>query len=310
LNAPPADAAVTPPVTVGASLPARRYGRRLADYARLMRLHRPIGIWLLLWPMLWALWIASRGHPDVRIGTVMLLGVVVMRSAGCVINDFADRDFDPHVRRTRERPIAARRVSPLEALVLFALLLLAALWLVTRLDPLTVRMSIIGALLTVTYPFMKRIFPLPQFYLGVAFGWAVPMAFTAQRGAVSRAGWVIFFVAVLWAAIYDTLYAMVDREDDLKLGVKSSAILFGDLDRLIIGAMQLMMLFALWLVGHSLQFGRWYLAGIAAAAACFLYQQWIIRYRDPAACFRAFLSNNFAGMAIFIGILLEYWRGH
>ncbi|MGB8327805.1 MAG: 4-hydroxybenzoate octaprenyltransferase [Steroidobacteraceae bacterium] len=306
----PAATDLLPPATVQRPPSMRRYLRRLGEYARLMRLHRPIGIWLLMWPMLWALWIAARGMPDRRILVVMLLGVLVMRSAGCVVNDFADRDFDPHVRRTRERPLAARRVSPLEALVLFALLALAALWLVTRLDPLTVHMALIGALLTVSYPFMKRFFPLPQFYLGIAFGWAVPMAFSAQAGRVPRAGWVIFLGAVLWAAIYDTVYAMVDRDDDLKLGVKSSAILFGDLERLIVGAMQLMMLFALWLVGKSLQFGRWYLLGLAMMAACFVYQQWLIRGREPTACFRAFLSNNYAGMAVFIGIVLEYWRGH
>jgi len=236
----------------------------------------------------------------------MVLGVVVMRSAGCIINDFADRNVDPHVRRTRDRPLAARRVSPQEALVLFGILIALALWLVTRLDPLTIEMSFVGAALTVTYPFMKRIFSLPQFHLGLAFGWAVPMAFTAQLGVVPRAGWVIFFVAVLWATIYDTLYAMVDREDDLRIGVRSTAILFGDLDRLIIGAMQLMMVFALFLVGRSLEFGRWYLFGLAAAAALFVYQQWLIREREPSGCFRAFLNNNYTGMAIFVGIVLEY----
>jgi 4-hydroxybenzoate polyprenyltransferase len=284
----------------------RRYLRRLLDYGRLMRLDRPIGIWLLMWPMLWALWIAARGRPTERVFLVMVLGVVVMRSAGCIINDFADRNVDPHVRRTRERPLASRRVSPQEALVLFLILISLALWLVTRLDPLTIAMSCVGAALTITYPFMKRFFALPQFHLGLAFGWAVPMAFTAEVGAVPRAGWVIFCVAVLWATIYDTLYAMVDREDDLRIGVRSTAILFGDLDRLIIGAMQVLMVFALVLVGRSLEFGRWYLYGVAAAAALFAYQQWLIREREPGACFRAFLNNNYTGLAVFVGILLEY----
>ena len=236
----------------------------------------------------------------------MLLGVVVMRSAGCVINDFADRNVDLHVRRTRDRPLAARRVSPYEALLIFAILIALALVLVTRLNPFTVRLSFVGAALAVTYPFMKRVFPLPQFYLGLAFGWAVPMAFAAQMNLVPRAGWVIFCIAVLWAAIYDTLYAMVDRDDDLKIGVHSTAILFGDLDRLIVGAMQAMMLFALFIVGRSLNFGRWYLFGIAVAGLSFAYQQWLIRERNPDQCFKAFLNNNYAGMAIFIGIVLEY----
>jgi 4-hydroxybenzoate polyprenyltransferase len=303
----PAEQALLEPVPRAPALPTlRRYGRRLADFGRLMRLNRPIGIWLLMWPMLWALWIGASGHPPGRVFLVMVLGVVVMRSAGCVVNDFADRNVDPHVRRTRDRPLAARRVSPYEALVLFAMLVGLAWFLVTRLDPLTVRLSFIGAVLTITYPLMKRLIPLPQFYLGLSFGWAVPMAFTAEVGGVPRAGWVIFCVAVLWAAIYDTLYAMVDREDDLRIGVRSTAILFGDMDRLIIGAMQGMMLFALVLVGRSLQFGHWYLYGIAAAGLLFVYQQWLIRERDPADCFRAFLNNHYVGMAIFIGIVLEY----
>jgi 4-hydroxybenzoate polyprenyltransferase len=310
LSAQPSGAALARPPPPPVDLGLRRRLRHLADYGRLMRLNRPIGVWLLMWPMLWALWVASSGHPPGRIFVVMLLGAIVMCSAGCIINDFADRNVDPYVRRTRDRPLAARRVGPYEALLLFAALIVCALWLVTRLNALTVRMSFIGALLTVTYPFLKRFFPLPQFYLGLAFGWAVPMAFTAERGAVPRAGWVIFFIAILWAAIYDTLYAMVDREDDLRIGVRSSAILFGDMDRSIIGAMQVMMVFALWLVGRSLGFGHWYLGGLAIAAALFGYQQWLIRDRDPASCFRAFLNNNYAGMAIFAGIILEYSVHH
>jgi 4-hydroxybenzoate polyprenyltransferase len=284
-----------------------RLGRRLSEYALLMRLDRPVGTWLLLWPALWALWIAGAGRPQPRVLIVFVLGVVVMRAAGCVINDFADRDIDPHVRRTRDRPLAARRVTPVEALVLFVLLGALALYLVTRLDLFTVKLACIGALLTVSYPFLKRIFPMPQLYLGVSFGgWSVPMAFAAQTGALPRVAWVLYIAAVIWAATYDTIYAMVDREDDLKIGVKSSAILFADMDRFLIGVMQVMMLCALVLVGRSMHYGRWFQGGIIAAALLFAWQQWLIRAREPAACLRAFLNNQYVGLAIFLGILLEY----
>ncbi len=286
---------------------AYRLQRRVEEYALLARLHAPIGIWLLLWPALWALWIASDGRPNEKILIVFVLGVVVMRSAGCVINDFADRDIDPHVRRTRDRPLAARRVSPMEALALFGLLIAVALVLVTRLDPLTIKLALIGAALTVSYPFVKRFFPMPQLYLGISFGgWSVPMAFAAQTGALPRVAWVLYIAAVIWAAIYDTLYAMVDREDDLKIGVKSSAILFADMDRMLIAVMQAMMLFALVLVGRNMHFGRWYEAGLVGAGVLFVFQQWLIRNREPAGCLRAFLNNHYVGLCIFIGILLEH----
>ena len=284
-----------------------RLGRRVSLYARLMRLDRPVGTWLLLWPALWALWIAGAGRPAPRVLIVFVLGVIVMRAAGCVINDFADRDIDPYVRRTRDRPLAARLLSPDEALVLFALLGAAALYLVTRLDLLTVKLACIGALLTISYPFLKRFFPMPQLYLGVSFGgWSVPMAFAAQSGALPRVAWVLYIAAVIWAAIYDTMYAMVDREDDLKIGVKSSAILFADMDKLLIGVMQLMMLYALVLVGRSMHYGPWYRGGVIAAALLFVWQQWLIRRRDPAGCLRAFLNNQYVGLAVFLGILLQY----
>jgi 4-hydroxybenzoate polyprenyltransferase len=284
-----------------------RLGRRVTEYARLMRLDRPVGTWLLLWPALWALWIAGAGRPRPQVLLVFVLGVVVMRAAGCVINDFTDRNIDPHVQRTRDRPLAARRVSPIEALLLFALLLAVALYLVTRLDLLTVKLACVGALLTVSYPLIKRFFPMPQLYLGISFGgWSVPMAFAAQSGALPRVAWVLYIAAVIWASMYDTLYAMVDREDDLKIGVKSSAILFADMDRLLIGVMQAMMLGALVLVGRNLHFGRPYQAGVAAAAALFLWQQWLIRKREPAACLRAFLNNQYVGMVVFVGIQLQY----
>jgi 4-hydroxybenzoate polyprenyltransferase len=236
-----------------------------------------------------------------------VLGVFVMRAAGCVINDFADRNIDPHIRRTRDRPLAARRVSPLEALVLFALLNLIALYLVTRLDAFTVKLAVIGAALTVSYPFLKRFFPLPQLYLGISFGgWSVLMAFAAQAGALPRVAWVLYIAAVMWAAIYDTIYAMVDREDDLKIGIKSSAILFADMDKFLIGVMQLMMLGALFIAGHDMQFSDWYYAGVWGAALLFLWQQWLIRKREPGGCLRAFLNNQYVGLVIFVGILLQY----
>jgi 4-hydroxybenzoate polyprenyltransferase len=281
--------------------------RRASEYAQLMRLDRPIGTWLLLWPALWALWVAGAGRPEPKVLVVFVLGVFVMRAAGCVINDFADRDIDPHIRRTRDRPLAARRVSPLEALVLFGILNLLALYLVTRLDPFTIKLAVVGAALTVSYPFLKRFFPLPQLYLGISFGgWSVLMAFAAQSGALPRVAWVLYVAAVLWAAIYDTIYAMVDREDDLKIGVRSSAILFADMDRFLIGVMQVMMIYALTLVGHNMEFGDWYYAGVTAAAVLFLWQQWLIRRREPAGCLRAFLNNQYVGLVLFVGILLQY----
>ena len=284
-----------------------RFGRRVQEWVRLMRLDKPVGIWLLLWPELWALWIASGGRPKPHILVIFLVGTVVMRSAGCVINDFADRNVDPYVKRTKDRPLAARRISPQEALGLFGVLIAIALYLALQLDFFTLKLACIGAALTISYPFLKRFFPLPQFYLGLAFGWAVPMAYAAQAGPpLPRVAWVLFMTAVLWACVYDTLYAMVDRDDDVKIGVKSSAILFADMDRLIVGIMQAMMLFALLLVGRTMKFGHWYLAGLAAAALFFLYQQWLIREREPAKCFRAFVNNQHVGLVIFIGILLEY----
>jgi 4-hydroxybenzoate polyprenyltransferase len=283
-----------------------RLARRLQEYARLMRLNRPIGIWLLLWPTLWALWVAGNGHPDPKLLVVFVLGVTVMRSAGCIVNDFADRNVDPHVRRTRERPLAARRVTPAEALLLFAALMGVALWLATYLNAFSLRLACVGAALTVSYPFVKRFFALPQLYLALAFSWGVPMAFAALLGTVPRVAWVMFVASVIWVTIYDTLYAMVDRDDDLKIGVNSSAIVFADMDRLIVGALQLTMLLALLLMGRSLLFGDAYLAALGVAAVLFVYQQWLIRARDPDQCLRAFLNNHYVGMSIFIGILLEY----
>ncbi len=307
-------AAVTPDIPVKprpAEAPlAHRLARRASEYTRLMRLDRPVGTWLLLWPALWALWIAGAGRPNPQVLIVFVLGVFVMRAAGCVINDYADRNIDPHIRRTRDRPLAARRVSPLEALLLFAVLILIALFLVTRLDPLTIKLACVGAALTVSYPFLKRFFPMPQLYLGISFGgWSVLMGFAAQTGVLPRVAWVLYIAAVIWAAVYDTIYAMVDREDDLKIGVKSSAILFADMDKFLIGVMQVMMLYALVLVGRNMQFGNWYYAGVAGAGVLFLWHQWLIRKREPAGCLRAFLNNQYVGLVVFVGILLQYTYG-
>ena len=277
-----------------------------ADYARLMRLDRPIGIWLLLWPTLWALWISSRGKPDPRIFIIFVIGTVLMRSAGCAINDYADRSFDPHVARTKDRPLAAGRISALEALVLFAMLSLAALILALQLSKTTLLLAVVGGFLAVSYPFVKRFLTVPQMYLGLTFGWGIPMAFEAQFEQVPRVAWLLLLANVLWVTVYDTIYAMVDRDDDRKIGVRSTAILFGDSDRHIIAVLQVMTLLTLYLVGRMIHMGHWYGAGLCAGAAIFAYQLWLIRARDRASCFRAFLNNNYFGMAVFIGMALEY----
>lgn len=279
---------------------------RLRQYALLMRLHKPIGALLLLWPTLWALWIAAAGHPDPRVLVVFVLGVVLMRSAGCVINDYADRTIDPHVQRTRERPIAAGRVTPREALVLFAVLCVAAFLLVLLMNRLTILLSLIGALLAASYPFTKRYTQLPQVYLGAAFGWAVPMAFAAQSGAVPGIAWLLFGANILWATAYDTMYAMVDREDDLRIGVKSTAILFGAADRGMIALLQVLLMACLIWAGLWAGLGPAYYVGLAVAGGFALYQQYLIRDRRPERCFQAFLNNNWFGAAVFAGIAVDY----
>jgi 4-hydroxybenzoate polyprenyltransferase len=280
------------------------------DYVRLTRLDRPIGIWLLLWPTLWAVWIASRGKPHPQIFIIFVVGTVLMRSAGCAINDYADRSFDPHVARTKDRPLAAGRISTLEALVLFALLSLSALVLALQLNRFTLLLAIGGAFLAISYPFVKRFLSVPQMYLGLTFGWGIPMAFAAQLEHVPRVAWLVLLANVLWVTVYDTMYAMADREDDLKIGVRSTAILFGDSDRHIIAVLQVMTLLSLYLVGTIIQVGYWYNAGLAAGALFFIYQLWLIRGRDRQACFQAFLNNNYFGMAVFLGIALEYQFAH
>lgn len=279
---------------------------KMRAYAALTRLNKPIGIWLLLWPVLWALWLSSGGRPDPHVFTVFVIGTVLTRSAGCAINDFADRKFDGHVRRTRDRPLVTGAVDPAEAVAICAGLGLIALGLVLTLNQLTQLLALIGGVLVVTYPFFKRFFPLPQAYLGIAFTWSVPMAYAAQTSELPRAAWVMFMAGLLWTVAYDTMYAMADREDDKKLGIRSSALLFGDADRFIVGIMQLMTLLGLWLIGDEMQLGLWYGLGLAGAAIFALYQQLLIRHRKPDDCFRAFLNNNYFGMSVFIGIVLEY----
>lgn len=290
-----------------AGMSPRGVAYKLRQYALLVRLDRPIGIFLLLWPMLWALWIAAEGVPDLHVLGVFLAGVILMRSAGCAINDYADRDIDGQVARTRERPLARGAISPREALVVFAVLSLIAFALVWLTNPLTVAMSFAGVALAASYPFMKRVHYLPQVHLGAAFGWAVPMAYTAQTSAPpSSLAWMIFIAAVLWATVYDTMYAMADREDDLKLGVKSTAILFGAADRAIIGLLQLLLLLDLILIGYRAELGLWYYLGLSVAADLAIYQQMLIAQREPRDCFRAFLNNNYFGLAVFAGIALDY----
>lgn len=287
--------------------PARMVATRLADYSRLMRLDRPIGIWLLLWPTLWGLWFAAGGAPDRTVLLIFIGGVVLMRSAGCVINDAADRDFDRRVTRTRDRPVAAGRVSRAEAIILFVLLGLAALLLVLQTNRLTIVLSVPALLLAATYPLAKRWHGLPQAHLGLAFAWSIPMGFAAQTGTVGWLAWPLMGATVLWTVAYDTFYAMADRDEDLHIGVKSSAILFGDFDRPMTALLQLATLLVLWLVGASQDFGVWYGSGLAVAAVIALRQQWMIRYRDPDACFAAFLDNHWFGAAVLFGLVLETW---
>jgi len=278
----------------------------IQDYVSLTRLNRPVGIWLLLWPTLWALWLASRGKPDPRLFIIFVSGTVLMRSAGCAINDYADRSFDPHVERTKERPLAAGRISTVEALVLFAALSLTALGLALQLNKLTLLLAVSGAALAVSYPFIKRFLSVPQLYLGITFGWGIPMAFAAQLERVPRVAWLLLLANVLWVTVYDTIYAMVDRDDDVKIGVRSTAILFGDSDRHIIAALQAMTLLALYLIGGIMRMGPWYYGGLIAGALFFVYQLWLIRARERDACLRAFLNNNYFGMSVFLGIALNY----
>ena len=279
---------------------------QLRNYGKLMRVDKPIGIWLLLWPTLWALWLAGEGHPDQGLFVVFVLGVFFMRSAGCVLNDYVDRKIDPYVERTRTRPIASGAVSPAEALILFVALALIAVGLATMLNRPARLLAIVAAGLTIAYPFVKRIVSIPQFILGAAFGWAVPMAFAAQTGETPQLAWLVFGAALIWAVIYDTFYAMVDREDDRKIGVKSTALLFGEVDLFVIAGLQTLMLATLVFVGLQADLGLWFYLSVAAAGMLMAYHQWLARDRQPAGCFAAFLHNHHIGLVIFVGIVLDY----
>ncbi len=279
---------------------------RIKQYWLLARFDRPIGILILLWPALWALWVASDGRPDILVLIVICLGVVLMRAAGCVINDYADREFDPHVERTKQRPIAAGKVTPKEALIVFVVLCLCAFGLVLMLNIYTIMLSFIAAFLAASYPFMKRYTHLPQAYLGIAFGWAVPMSFTAQINSIPAVAWVMYLAVVLWALVYDTMYAMVDKDDDLKIGVKSTAILFGAYDRHIMAMLQIIILGLLIAVGQMKQLSWPYYGGLLIAAGFSVYQQKLIFHRKKSLCFKAFLNNNWFGMAVFAGLVMDY----
>jgi len=287
-----------------------RFAAELADqahqYARLMRLDRPIGIWLLLWPTLWGLWIAGEGRPSAENFLVFVAGVIVMRSAGCVINDLADRQIDQQVRRTRDRPLAAGLVAPVEALALVVVLGLMALALLLLMNPLARLLAVGAAVLTIVYPFSKRALAAPQFVLGAAFGWGIPMAFAAETEAVPRLAWLLWLNVVVWAVIYDTMYAMADREDDRVAGVRSTAILFGSADIFIITLLQAALVVGLLLAGQEAGLGPWYQAGVGVGALLLAHQTWTIRDRDPEACLQAFRANNLFGAAVFAGIALHY----
>ncbi len=283
--------------------------QKLNAYALLIRLDKPIGIFLLLWPTLWALLIAGEGRPKLVVLIVFIVGVFLMRSAGCAINDFADRNFDGYVERTKQRPLVTGIVTPLEALLVFTTLSIVAFCLVLFfLNQLTLYFSLVAVALAASYPFTKRYHYLPQVHLGLAFAWAVPMAFVALTNNYPPTwGWLLFTATILWTTAYDTIYGMVDRKDDIKLGIKSTAILFGSSDRFIIGILQVFFLLALLAVGFQTELRYWYFASLGLVSLFFIYQQILIYSRQPRDCFDAFLNNNFVGLIIFLGIAASYW---
>ena len=283
-----------------------RLNPRAWDFIQLTRMDKPIGIYLLLWPTLWALWIAAKGVPSLGILLIFVFGVILTRAGGCVINDFADRKVDGHVKRTEQRPMASGKISSKEALVFFALLMGVSFLLVLFTNAPTIWLSFGGLALAATYPFMKRFTYYPQVVLGAAFSWGMPMAFTAQTDSLPAAAWLLYIANLLWTVAYDTYYAMTDRDDDLKIGVKSTAILFGDADRVIILSLQVLALGCLLLAGAHFELGGWFHLGLLAAAGCFVWEFWYTRDRDPQRCFKAFLHNHWAGLAIFVGIVLNY----
>jgi 4-hydroxybenzoate polyprenyltransferase len=278
---------------------------KLRAYAELMRWHKPIGSLLLLWPTLWALWLANAGHPPIKRVLIFCAGVFIMRSAGCIINDVADRHFDGSVQRTKTRPLVTGRASVKEALLLFSLLCLLALFLVIQLNRFTIMLSCVGLLLATIYPFTKRITYWPQLVLGLAFSWSIPLVFAATYNYVPSVAWWLFATAVIWPLAYDTQYAMVDREDDLAIGIKSTAILFGAHVRLIIAVLQLAMLLSLFILGLKLRLSTSYFIGLLLAAFLFGYQSWLIKVRMPASCFKAFLNNQWVGLIVWLGIVFS-----
>lgn len=279
---------------------------KLDVYLRLSRMDRPIGTLLLMWPCLMALWFAAGGMPDIKVLVIFVIGVVVMRACGCVINDYADRNLDAHVERTQSRPLASGEISSKEALIVFVVMALFAFCLVLLLNPLVVKLSVVGIILTIIYPFTKRYTNMPQMFLGTVWSWSIPMAYAAQTGTVPAEAWWLFAANWCWTVAYDTMYAMVDRDDDLKVGIKSTAILFGKYDRQIIAAFQFAALTCFIIAGLIAERGVIYGGGILAFIGFALYQQKLIFGRERAPCFKAFLNNNWAGMALFIALGLDY----
>ena len=279
---------------------------KFKQYLLLIRLNRPIGIFLLLWPTLWGLWIASEGFPNTKILVVFLFGVFLMRSAGCILNDIVDKDFDKFVARTQNRPLASDKLSSIEAFIVAISLIFIAFLLVLTTNTLTVQLSFVAIILAGTYPFLKRYTYLPQFFLGLTFGWSIPMAFAATTNSIPKIAWLLLIANILWAVVYDTIYAMIDREDDLKIGIKSTAILFDDADRFIIGLIQSLALIALIVVGQQASLNTIYYFSLIIGGCLFLYQLYLIRNRDPKKCMQAFLNNNWFGLVVFIGLFINY----
>lgn len=271
-----------------------------------MRLNRPIGIYLVLWPTLWSLWLAAEGAPDTANLVIFIVGSVLMRSAGCVINDYADRKFDGHVQRTQDRPLATGEATPQEAITLFALLCGLAFLVVLFTNFFTIALAVVAVILATLYPFAKRYTHLPQVVLGAAFAWAIPMAFAAQTNHIPQGAWLVYTAVLLWTVCYDTFYAMVDREDDQKIGIKSTAVLFGESDRMMTGMLQVLTIVTLVMAGNHFKLTWPFYVGLSAAGGLFVFQQYLIRDREPALCFKAFLNNNWVGMAVFIGIVAHY----
>lgn len=281
--------------------------KKIKPFIELIRIDRPIGILLLLWPTLWGLWIAGHGQPSLKIVIIFIFGTFFMRSAGCVVNDFADKKYDKDVTRTQKRPLASGILKSRHAMWLFLTLIGCSFLLVSQTNRLTLELAVIGVVLACTYPYAKRFTYLPQIHLGIAFGWAIPMSFAAQISALPRECWAIFIVTIIWAVIYDTEYAMVDRDDDLKIGVKSTAILFGEDDRFIIGLLQILMLFGLFMIGNVASLSWQFYLSIAITALIFCHQQLKLKERTRNAYFKAFRSNNYVGLTIFIGVWANYY---